>query len=143
MHGNTGTSKAAPALWLKHFSAQCNPPCKDKCVHMDQGGKLFDNPEVKNLFTKLGHAIHLTGADASDQNGPAERGHRTIADAMRAFLTGADLSPKFWPHAFCHSPRVQNTIPTPHSNSISPVTIVTGKREDFHNLRTFRCRVWV
>ena len=105
-HGDTRMSKAAPALWLKQFSAQHNPPCKDKHVCMDQGGKPFDNLEVKNLFTKPGCAIHLTGADASNQNGPAEQGHRTIADTMRAFLTGADLLPKFWPHAFCHSLRM-------------------------------------
>ena len=71
MHGDAGISKAAPALWLKHFPAQCNPPCKDECVCMDQGSELFNNPEVENLFTKLGCAVHPTGADASDQNGPA------------------------------------------------------------------------
>ena len=41
MHGDTRISKAAPMLWLKHFLAQHNPPCKDECVHMDQGGELF------------------------------------------------------------------------------------------------------
>ena len=105
-------SKAAPVLWLKHFSAQHNPPCKDKCVHMDQGGELFNNPEVENLFTKSGCAIHPTGADSSHQNGPVERGHRTVADTMRAFLTGANLSPKFWPCAFHHTLRVRNATPT-------------------------------
>ena len=79
---------------------------------MDQGSELFNNPEVENLFTKLGHTIHLTGADASNQNGLAKRGHRTTADAMQAFPTGANLSPEFWPHAFHHSPRVRNAIPT-------------------------------
>ena len=46
IYGDTRTSKAAPVLWLKHFLAQYNPPCKDKCVFMDQGGELFNNPEI-------------------------------------------------------------------------------------------------
>ena len=76
-------------------------------MHMDQGGELFNNPEVKNLLTKSGHAIHPTGADSSHQNGPAERGHRSVADTTRA-----NLSPKFWPCAFCHTLRVRNATPT-------------------------------
>ena len=72
MHGDTGMSKAAPVLWLKHFLAQCDPPCADECVCMDQGGESFNNPEVKNSFTKLGCSIHPTRADASNQNGPTK-----------------------------------------------------------------------
>ena len=75
-------------------------------------GELFNNPEVKNPFTKSGHTIHPTGANSSHQNGPVERGHRTVADTMRAFLTGANLLPKFWPCAFHHTLRVRNATPT-------------------------------
>ena len=113
-HGDTRISKAAPVLWLKHFLAQYNPPCGDKYVYMDQGGELFNNPEVKNLFQKSGYTIKPTGADASHQNGPAERGHRTIADMMRALLTGSNLDIKFLPYAFYHSLRLSNAMPERH-----------------------------
>ena len=142
MHGDTCILKAAPVSWLKHFTAQCNPPCCDKCAHMDQGGKLFNDPEVKNLFTKSGHTIHPTGADSSHQNGPVERGHCTVADTMHAFSTGANLSQKFWPCAFHHSLWARNAIPTRHSNLRSPITLAIGKQEDLTNLCTFGCRVW-
>ena len=141
-HGDTRISKAAPVLWLKHFLAQYNPLCRDKYVYMDQGGELFNNPEVKNLFHKSGYEIKPTGADASHQNGPVERGHRTIADMMRSLLTGANLDPKFWPYAFYHSLRLSNAIPERHQ-ALSPLELATRTRENFTNLKTFGCRVWV
>jgi len=67
---------------------------------MDQGGELYNNPEVRNLFTRFGYAIGPTGADASNQNAPVERGHLVVANAVRALLLGANLPIKFWPCAF-------------------------------------------
>ena len=110
---------------------------------MDQGGELFNNPEVKNLFTKSGYTIHPTGADASCQNGPVERAHRSIADTIRSLLTGANMSMKFWPYAFYHALRLQNAIPTRHDPNVSPITKATNIVEDFTNFWTFGCRVWV
>ena len=111
-HGDTRTSKAAPILWLKHFLAQYNPTCTDKYVYMDQGGELFNNPEIKNLFTKSGDRIHPTGADTSNQNGPVERAHRSIADTIRALLTGSGIDTKFWPYVFYRALWLHNAIPT-------------------------------
>ena len=141
-HGDTRISKAAPILWLKHFLAQYNPLCGNKYVYMDQGGELFNNPEVKNLFQKSGYTIKPTGADASHQNGPVKRGHQTIADMMRALLTGANLDIKFWPYAFYHSLRLCNAMPE-RSQALCPLELTTKQRENFHNLKTFGCRVWV
>ena len=47
-------------------------------------GELLNSPEVKNLFTKSRYRIYPTGADAFNQNGPVERGHRTIANTIQA-----------------------------------------------------------
>ena len=141
LYGNTRTSKAAPVLWLKHFLAQYNPSFRDKCVLMDQGGELFNNPEVKNLFTKSGYAIHPTGADASNQNGPVERAHHTIADTIWAILAGSRIDTKFWPFAFYHTLQLRNALPT-QGQLESPLTKSTGITEDYTNLRTFGCQVW-
>ena len=141
-HGDTRISKAAPLRWLAHFLAQYSPTCNDKYVHMDQGGELYNNIEVRNLFEKKGYKVFPTGADSSHQNGPVERGHRTLGDAMRAMLLGANLDAKFWPYAFYHALRTTNALPSKGS-SMSPITLATGKREDFTNFRTFGCRVWV
>ena len=60
-------------------------------AHMNQGSELFNNLEVKNLFTKSRYTIHPSGANASKQNGPVERGHRTIPDIMHSLLAGAGV----------------------------------------------------
>ena len=141
-HGDTRISKAAPVNWLRHFLAQYNPLCKNKYVYMDQGGELFNHPDVQNLFTSSGYQIFPTGADASHQNAPVERAHRTLANSIRALLTGSALHIKFWPYAFYHALRLTNAFPTA-GNTASPVFKATASKEDLHALRTFGCRVWV
>ena len=69
---------------------------------MDQGGELARCPKVVALFEDAGYHINPTGSDGSFQNGPAERGHRSISDGIRALLFGANLDIKFWPFAFHH-----------------------------------------
>ena len=94
--------------WLRYFLTQYSPLCKDEYVCLDQGGKLFDNPEVRNIFACQGYYIHPTGADASHQNGLVECSHRYIGDAVRDFLTSANLDVKFWPYACYHHLRISN-----------------------------------
>jgi len=52
---------------------------------MDQGGELYNNPEVRKLFTWFRYDIRPTGADASNQNAPVERGHLSKPDARILF----------------------------------------------------------
>ena len=110
-HGDTRISKGLPLQWLAHFLAQYNLHCEGKYVYLDQGGKLFNHPEVRNLFKKKGYDILPTGADNSHQNGPVERGHRTLANTSRTLLVGANLDIKFWPYAFYHALRMSNALP--------------------------------
>jgi len=49
---------------------------------MDQGGELCNNPKVCKLFTRFGCDVRPTGADASNQNAPVERGHLVAANAI-------------------------------------------------------------
>ena len=81
-HGEARISKGAPLAWLRHFLETRSPDCKDKDVCMDQGGELHKNPEVHELFTEFYYDVKPTGAGASNQNGPVERGHLTVANAI-------------------------------------------------------------
>jgi hypothetical protein len=109
---------------------------------MDQGGELYHNPQVRQLFRKYNYEIRPTGADASNQNGPVERAHRTVSNAIRALLHGANLDVKFWPYAFHHYLRIKNGLPSVDQHK-SALEIATGKVDDFTGFRTFGCRVWV
>ena len=64
-HGDTCISRGPLLKGLLHCLSQCNPSCTDKRMHPDQGGELFNHPEVRNLFAKKGHSIHPTGSDNS------------------------------------------------------------------------------
>ena len=109
---------------------------------MDQGGELYRNPKVKQLFEEFDYDVRPTGADASNQNGPVERGHRTVANAVRSMLIGANLDVKFWPYALHHLIKIDNTIPSRDQNA-SPLQLCGEPQPDFQRLRTFGCRVWV
>ncbi|KAG7369542.1 reverse transcriptase RNA-dependent DNA polymerase [Nitzschia inconspicua] len=140
--GDTRVSKASPIEWLRSFLHQYSPQCQGKYVYLDQGGELYANPAVRTLFAQFGYAIRPTGADASNQNGPVERAHLTVANALRAMLLGAGLDPRFWPYAFHHFLRITNATPS-RDQVKSPFEILHGEKEDFTGFRTFGCRVWV
>ena len=69
-------------------------------MRFDQGGDLGACKELLDMFEAAGYDIELTAPGHSHQNGPVERPHRTIGDALRAMLKGAGLPAKFWPYAF-------------------------------------------
>eukprot|EP00536_Pseudo-nitzschia_multiseries_P015908 jgi/Psemu1/44246/gm1.44246_g len=142
-YGDTRISKAAPLHWLDHFFSQYNPYCNNKYAIVDQGGELYHNPDIQNLFSAFGYTIYPTGADASHQNGSVERAHRTLANSMKtSMLSGANLPIKFWPFAFYHALRLSNVFPE-GTQSHSPLELATGKKENLTDFRTFGCRVWV
>jgi hypothetical protein len=88
-----------------------------------------------------GYIVEATAPDSSHQNGPGERPHRTIADAIRTMLAGAALPNKFWPYAFHHFLRIYNV--TVHGNKqASPFELCSGRKPDLSLLRVFGCRVY-
>ena len=141
-HGDTRINKASPLHWLKNFLQNHSPNCPGKYVYLDQGGELYNNPEIVRLFKRFGYDVRPTGAEASNQNGPVERAHLSVANAIRSMLLGQNLPVKFWPYAFHHWLRIDQSIPS-RDQTESPLKMSTGKVDDFSAFRTFGCRVWV
>ena len=75
-YGSVRRRKASPIKWLQQFLLQISPTCKYKYVYLDQGGELYANLDVKNVFTNWHYKIHPTGIDSSHQNGPVKHAHR-------------------------------------------------------------------
>jgi hypothetical protein len=107
---------------------------------MDPGGDLSFCQAVVELFENAGYAFEPTAPNSSHQNGPVERPHQTIADAIRTMLAGASLSPKKWPYAFYHFLHLYNVMP--HGDEASPFEIKTGKKPDLRHLHIFGCCVY-
>ncbi|KAI2496066.1 retrotransposon [Fragilaria crotonensis] len=142
IHGRAFATKAPPVEWLNSWLASNAPDCADKYVRMDGGGELGKCREIHKTFTNFGYVVELTGPDASHQNGPGERPHQTIGDALRAMLSGANLQPNFWPYAFYHYLRLYNVVP--HGDRPSnPYEMCGLPLPNLTKLRTFGCRVHV
>jgi hypothetical protein len=142
LHGDVRFSKASPVKYFESFLFEYSPNVRDKWVVMDQGGELYNNPLVRNVFKKYDYTIYPTGADNSSQNGPVEQSHCTVSQGVKAILIGAGLDIKFWPLAFNHIIRIRNAIPG-QGQLESPLKMSTGSKENLKNLRVFGSRVWV
>ena len=103
---------------------------------------MYGNPDVQNLFKRYNYETFPTGADSSSQNGPVERAHRTVSNGIKSCLIGADLPIAYWPFSFLHVLRIRNTLPGNGQGS-SPIHLLTRKKDNLKNLRTFGYRVWV
>ena len=99
-----------------------------KFVIPDQGGELHGSPQMLKVFKEHNHPVLLTAKDASNQNS-VERHHQTTSNAVRATLTGANLSIKFWPHCLSHALQMINSLPS-KGQTVSPIEITTNQRED-------------
>ena len=109
---------------------------------LDQGGKLYCNPEIQNLFRKFGYEVRCTGADASNQNEPVECAHRTVSNSVWALLFRSGLSAHFWPYAFNYVLRIQNAL-LHRGQDMSPIKKAHHQKDNFKSLKTFGCRIHV
>ena len=116
--------------------------CAGKWVVMNQGGKIYNNLIIKNLFKKFGCEIYPTSLDSSHQNGPVERSPCTVSQGVKYLRFGAGLDVKFWPYAFMHILRICNVLPG-QGQDVYPLFLSTGKKYNFWNMRVFGCQIWV
>ena len=140
--GRAFATKAPPVDWINSWLASNAPNCPDKYVRMDGGGELGKCRDIHRTFANFGYSMELTGPDSSHQNGPGERPHQTIGDALRTMLSGADLQPNFWPYAFYHYIRIYNFVPHGDRPS-SPYEMCGAPLPNLAKLRTFGCRIHV
>ena len=139
IYGRALATKAPPVDWLNRWLANNTPDCLDKYVRVDGGGELGKCHEIRETFTNFGYQIQLTGPDSSHQNGPGERPHQTIGNALCAMLSGAALRPAFWPFAFYYFVRLYNFVPR-GSRPSSPHEMCGSELPDLSKLCTFCLR---
>ena len=142
LHGDTRLSKSSPLKYLETFHTEYAPEFAAKWVVMDQGGELYNNLAIKNLFKKFGYEIYPTSPDVSHQNGPVEQAHCTISQGVKALIFGAGLYIEFWPYTFMHVFCICNALPG-QGKDASPLFLYTVKKDNFQNMRVFGCQVWV
>ena len=50
LHGDYITIKASPIKYFESFLEEYSPNVENKFVVLDEGGELYQNPQVQNLF---------------------------------------------------------------------------------------------
>ena len=99
-HSDTRLSKSSPVKYLESYLPQYSPECKNKWVVLEQGGELYGNPEVQNLFKWYQYEFFPIGSDSLSQNGLVELAHRTVFNGIKSCLIGAGLFITYSPFDF-------------------------------------------
>jgi hypothetical protein len=109
-------------------------------VRTDNGGELAGSNDFCQTIANNGYLVEPTAPDASNQNGLAERPHKTLKERVRCLLYTAGLGIVFWADALIHAVWLYNR--TWHSSiDKTPFQAYTRRIPTLDGLLTFGCRV--
>jgi hypothetical protein len=109
-------------------------------VLTNNGGELAGSADFRQVVGNHGYILETTAPDASNQNGLAERPHRTLKEKVRCLLYTAGLGIPFWSCALLHAVWLYNR--TFHSGlDITPYQAYTKRRPTLDGLLTFGSRI--
>ena len=104
-----------------------------------QHGDMEDRVYSAKNMEKHGVHHQLTAPHTLQQNGIAERGNWTIAEAAQAMMQSAGLSQAFWEFAVTTAVHVQNHAPSRVTGNISPHEWLIKQPPDISYLCIFGC----
>ena len=81
----------------------------------------------------------LTAPHTPQQNGVAEHANQTVAEAARAMLQAAGMSPGFWEFTVATAVHVRNQARSWVTGYVSPHECLLKLPPDLSYLRTFGC----
>ena len=109
-------------------------------IRTDNGGELAGSNEFCQTIANHGYLVEPTAPDASNQNGLAERPHKTLKEQVRCLLYMAGLGIQFWADALLHAVWLYNRMY--HSGvEKTPFQAYTKRIPALDGLITFGCRV--
>ncbi|KAJ5829151.1 uncharacterized protein N7525_007404 [Penicillium rubens] len=109
------------------------PERKCRRIRLDRIPEQVGEEMKFMLFSRAIHA-EVTGVDQHQQNGVAERAHRTIYDRVGPTLAHARLPPKFWPEIARTAAFLSNRSPSSKLN-MTPYQAWYGDKPDLSRLR--------
>lgn len=112
---------------------------KLKVFRTDNGGV---SKEFEGYLMTEGVCHELTIPKTPEQNGVAERMNRTLVEATRAMLVGANLPHRFWAEGLSTATYLQNRSPTKAVCGKTPYEAWTGEKPRVDGLRVFGCQAF-
>ena len=113
---------------------------KLKVFRTDNGGEYTSKEFERYLMTGVRH--ELTIPKTPEQNGVAERMNRTLVEATRAMLVGANLPHRFWAEAVSTVTYLWNRSPTKAVCGKTPYEAWTKEKPRVDTLRVFGCQAF-
>ena len=100
------------------------------------GGTEYINNYLKNELATLGIQLQTSATYTPEQNGIAERDHRSTVESARSQMHAKDIPLKLWAEAINYSVYVLNRTIS-KSETVTPYQRWFGKAPDISNLRVF------
>ena len=107
-----------------------------KAIQIDGGTEY---KPLYSVFHQHGIALRISCPYTSQQNGRAERRHRTLMELGLSILTQASMSTKFWLEAFQTANFLINRLPSTVLHGKTPFSVLYNKDFDYTFLKVFGC----
>lgn len=130
-------------IFIEMVKTQANLSIKE--LRTD-GGKEFDNCDVKRYAESIGLKHSLTVPYTPQQNGVAERENRIICEMARSWLQSAKHIPKaLWGEAVLAATYTLNRTGPTRVKGKTPIELFLRKKSQFEHLKVFgtECFVWI
>ena len=109
-------------------------------LRTDNGGE-YTSHEFQSYLTQEGIKHELTVPRTPEQNGVAERLNRTLVEAVRSMLIGANLPQQFWAEALATAVYLRNRSLTKVCN-LTPYEAWHGNKPSVNHLKVFGCTAY-
>ena len=107
-------------------------------LRTDNGGE-YTSLEFQSYLKREGIKHELTVPRSPEQNGVAEHFNRTLMEAVRSMLVGAQLPQRFWAEALATAVYLRNRSPTKAVSGLTPYEAWTGRKPVVNHLKVFGC----
>jgi hypothetical protein len=115
---------------------------KLKRLHSDNGGE-YSSKEFNDYLQQHGIEHKFTTAYSPQENGVAERLNRTLLNATRTMLVGANLPISFWAEAMNTANFLHNVTLTRSCQDFVPSELWSGWKPSISYLKVFGCRAYM
>ncbi|KAL7280494.1 hypothetical protein ACG7TL_005426 [Trametes sanguinea] len=123
--------------WLERQSGQ-----KLLVIRTDNGGEFLNGAWTEYL-RRTGIQHETTTPKTPQQNGVAERGHRTLGERVRTMLADSRLPEYLWGEALMCATYTKNLTASMRQGGKTPYERFYGTIPDISHLRVFGCLAWV
>ena len=122
-----------------HNYVSCQFDAKIRIFQSDEGGE-FAAKAFTDFLTAKGIHHQSTCPKTPEQNGKAERKHRSITELGLTMMFHAKIPPRFWLECFSTAVFLLNRLPSPTLGMDSPFYRLYGKHPDYGTFRILGSR---